>query len=674
MLVLRCKFLLILFVPVMLSAQTTWDHVESVDDACKAWPDRIESIFRQLNLEGEDLHQVKQAYESNNISEACDLLLKYYASKAPKRAINTVLPAESTKRNALADSIVQDIFTFQQVTGRVPRTTGGHLSWSFEGPQDDIEWAWALNRHYPVNTLLPLYYETGNPVYLKYIDRFIKDWIIKSTPYPAKKSSTAMWRGLEVSFRVKVWSKVFYDLMQSTHISPATRLLIVSSVPDHAHYARNFHGQTNWLTMEMSGLATFATSWPEFKISKERLDYSISAITQSLKEQVYPDGVQTELTSHYHTTALVNFALFKDICDRNEIELPEYFVRQIENMWNYLAYSIRPNGYGVLNNDGDLDYNRNRLLKVASDYNREDWKYIVSNGEGGEQPPSLPSLIFPWAGQAIFRSGYDKNAQWSFFDIGPWGSGHQHNDMLHISIAAFGHDFLVDAGRFAYRGEIANKFRSYALGSHSHNVVLIDGKGQDKGDLLTEKEVSPTDYSIKAEESLARGSFDRFKGIEGSCKQTRTLYYKTGEFWIVVDQFTTDRPRKIETLWHWHPDCDVVVRGNETIAENNGNRFLIVPINEKKWEIGLVKGQETPEIQGWYSPEYNKFMPNFATTYSGSIDGNETIAWLLYPTQEKNRKVDARIIDKTEKELKIRISDGIKTSVISIPITSTHSR
>lgn len=431
-------------VPVLVSAQTGWTHIESVEDACKAWPDRIETIFRHLNMDGEDLHEVKQAYESNNISEACDLLLKYYTSKASGRAIHIDLPAESTRRNTLADSIVQDIFTFQQVTGKVPRTVDGHLDWSFEGPQDDIEWAWALNRHYPVNTLLPLYYETGNPIYLKYIDQFIKDWIIKSTPYPAKKSSTAMWRGLEVSFRVKAWSKVFHDLMESNHISPATRLLILSSVPDHAHYARNF----------------------------------------------------------------------------------------------------------------------------------------------------------PWAGQAIFRSSYDKNAHWSFFDIEPWGSGHQHNDMLHVSIAAYGHDFLVDAGRFAYRGEIATKFRPYALGSQAHNVVLIDGKGQDRGDLLAEKEIPPSDYSIKKEESFARGSFDCFKGIEGNCKQTRTLYYKTGEFWVVVDQFTTDRPRKIETLWHWHPDCDVVVKGNETMAENKAGQFLIVPVNEKEWEIDLIKGQETPEIQG----------------------------------------------------------------------------
>lgn len=33
-----------------------------------------------------------------------------------------------------------------------------------------------------------------------------------------------------------------------------------------------------------------------------------------------------------------------------------------------------------------------------------------------------PSSLFPWAGQVVFRSGYDADATWAFFDIGPYGS------------------------------------------------------------------------------------------------------------------------------------------------------------------------------------------------------------------------------------------------------------
>ncbi|HAZ04622.1 MAG: hypothetical protein A2W90_06875 [Bacteroidetes bacterium GWF2_42_66] len=43
--------------------------------------------------------------------------------------------------------------------------------------------------------------------------------------------------------------------------------------------------QRNWLTMEMSGLATIASSWPEYS------NYSIDRMTESIKTHVYPDGV-----------------------------------------------------------------------------------------------------------------------------------------------------------------------------------------------------------------------------------------------------------------------------------------------------------------------------------------------------------------------------------------------
>ena len=129
---------------------------------------------------------------------------------------------------------------------------------------------------------------------------FLRDFIIASMPYPAVQGSGSIWRGLEVSFRAKVWSCIFFGLINNEYLSPATKLLILSSLPDHAHYNRYFHGGNNWLTMEISALATVATNFPEYKESGEWLAYSIRTMTASMRDQVYADGVQTELTSHYH--------------------------------------------------------------------------------------------------------------------------------------------------------------------------------------------------------------------------------------------------------------------------------------------------------------------------------------------------------------------------------------
>src|SRR5690606_434884 len=141
-------------------------------------------------------------------------------------------------------------------------------------------------------------------------------WVISSLPYPAMKSSTAMWRGLEVALRAKVWVGAFFALVNDDHLSPATQLLMLTSLPEHTHYMRNFHAPAgNWLTMEMSGLAMVATAWPEFKAAREWVAYAKKNMLEGLKDQVYPDGVQKELTSHYHHVALYNFDQFREICE-----------------------------------------------------------------------------------------------------------------------------------------------------------------------------------------------------------------------------------------------------------------------------------------------------------------------------------------------------------------------
>lgn len=672
------------FSSAFLSAQTDWRKIQTVEDVCMAYPEKMQYIFGNMNLETKGLEKIKQAYQEGSLPKACTLLLEYYQNKTNEKMLKGVndaagyffyknkkdpaskqheQQARQTKIINAADSVIHDIYTFQNVAGKVPRLADGHLKWAHNGPEDDIEWAWALNRHYPVNELLTAYSESGKAEYAEYIDSFIKDWIIQSWPYPGVKSMTQMWRGLEVSFRVKMWAQVFYRFMNTDYISPATRLLILSSLPDHAHYARNFHAQGNWLTMEISGLATVASNWPEFRESKAWMDYSIETMVASMKEQIYPDGVQTELTSSYHFVALSNFMLFADICKKNNIPLPEYYTKTLEAMYNFLAMTMRPDGFGLLNNDADLMNNRNRLLEAAEKYQRDDWKYIASNGAAGTLPKEGPSFIFRWPGQLISRSGYDTDAQWSFFDIGPWGSGHQHNDKLHLSVAAYGQDLLVDGGRFAYKGEVAKKFRKYATGSASHNLIMVDGKGQANGPKVAEKPLDENLYTITKDFDYGSGIFEKYAGLEGNFSHTRSMVYVRGKFWVVVDRVTTDRPRTIETIWHWHPSNQLqeAKAGIVATANKRGN-LSVIPVGATDWKVTQMKGSEPPNIQGWYSPEYNQFEPNPTSVYSTKLNADDTFVWILWPYESKAPSFVANILSKDANSVKIQVSEPGKGS------------
>src|SRR5690606_4892869 len=94
----------------------------------------------------------------------------------------------------------------------------------------------------------------------------------------------------------------------------------------------------------------------------------------------------------------------------------------------------------------------------------------------GEPPAAAPlSTVFPWAGQAVYRSGWDADARWSFFDGGPLGTNHEHYDKLHLSVSAYGRDLLVDSGRYTYVG---GSHRSFYRSTQAHNTIAFTGKGQ----------------------------------------------------------------------------------------------------------------------------------------------------------------------------------------------------
>ena len=257
-------------------------------------------------------------------------------------------------------------------------------------------------------------------------------------------------------------------------------------------------------------------------------------------------------------------------------------------------------------------------------------------------------------------------------DLGPWGSGHQHNDKLHLSVAAYGQDLLVDAGRFAYTGEVAEKFRPYARGSIGHNVILLDGKGQNDGPGYAEEPLGEHDYKITDDFDFAASSFDQFIDTEGEAEHRRSVFYVRGEFWVVVDRVITDRPRDVEALWHWGPECVVEQDGSMVKTNNKKGNLAIIPLSNQKFDIEFIKGQEKPEIQGWYSPEYNIFEPNTASCYRSSIRESTTFVWLLLPSEKKMPSVETEITSESDTAVEVAITSQGKLWQITIPYTDSQ--
>jgi hypothetical protein len=453
---------------------------------------------------------------------------------------------------------------------------------------------------------------------------------------------------------------------------------MLSSIPQQADFiVRRGSFRANHVVAEMVGLTQAALCFPEYKDASKWLDYAFGQMIRQTSDQVYPDGVQKELSGHYHKVTLETFDQYNELLKRAGREpLPELETVSCR-MGNYLAYAMNPAGYLPMNNDSYHHRMADAVIKKAEDCDRSDWRYIASGGRSGQRPEGPASAVFPWARHVFMRSGWDADAHYAFFDGGPWGIAHQHYDKLHIEIFACGRSLLVDSGVFTYKGYYGtDPWRNYFISSAAHNTILVDGVGQGTSPKEYSEPMPATDYILTPDYDYAAAGFiDGYKGvmdqqvIEGTAIHTRRLLYLKNACWVVLDEIKTDRPRTIQALWHYHPDCTVEIQDRSVVSVDRGKGNLrITPVTDVDWHVERVKGRSDPnEIQGWYSPDFNEKRPASTAVFTGKISGSAAFAWVLVPAVGEVPRTHSKLISTgpATYELEVEIGKKMKRIVFT---------
>ncbi|MFT4537396.1 MAG: hypothetical protein ACI9P5_004780, partial [Saprospiraceae bacterium] len=98
----------------------------------------------------------------------------------------------------------------------------------------------------------------------------------------------------------------------------------------------------------------------------------------------------------------------------------------------------------------------------------------------------------------------------------------------------------------------------------------------------------------------------------------------------------------------------------------------LIPVTSADWNINMIKGQEEPEIQGWYSEQYNQYEANIASIFSTKIESDKVFVWLLMPSKSEVVKVEAKIIAQSKSRVRLEISDAGKgVWTLNIPYTDS---
>jgi hypothetical protein len=263
------------------------------------------------------------------------------------------------------------------------------------------------------------------------------------------------------------------------------------------------------------------------------------------------------------------------------------------------------------------------------------------------------------------RSSWGRQATWAWFDVGPYASsGHGDRDRLTLNVHARGSMLLVDAGRFAYVGNDLSGVlrREYQKYARAHNTLTFDGCDQLPLPAVASAPLPPGSVRLAPGADAAWGAMSAFDAAclkGGAVTHTRGVVYThapagapEGDFLVVVDRVTGDRPRTLTQTWHAHPNASVTIAADGSLAATvagaarrtglrTGAVACVVPLAAAPahaWDAAsVVTGVNATaangnEYQGWVSFIYNDAIPAPTLVYTAAnVPSGAVLGWVLYP-------------------------------------------
>lgn len=579
---------------------------------------------------------------------------------------------------AAADRVLQHVFHWQGREGRIP----GDIDWTYtpfdpKEPDYTPEWTYDLNRFGFWVDLGRAYWATGDEKYAAEFITQMTDWIREQPPPILGNPNTGpCWRTIEQGIRTAgPWMDAYHYFLGSPLMTPHVHATFLKSFVDHARTLTRMclehpeHGG-NWVTMECNGLAHIGVMFPEFTEAEQWRQVAYDRLLVELDRQVYPDGAQMELSTGYHQVSRGNFMRALDPAQRNGITVPAEYLSKLKRMYWYNLYAMQPNGMlPPLNDSGDTAV-KGSLEEAYRVWGDEEFLWGATLGAQGK-PVSFTSYFFPWAGWAIMRSGWEADARYLLCEIGPYGTGHQHEDKLGIYLFAYGRPLLTEAGTYSYD---RSKWRRYVLATAAHNTIMVDGLGQHRNGLTeTYQATEPLRDCWVSNEVFdwTRGVYENGYGprLDAAGKalgreqditdvaHERTVIFVRPDYYLVIDRMlgAGGQTHTYSNLFHLDAQEALVDQASLTVTsiQPNAANITLVPLAMDGLSLRIVKGQEDP-VQGWIPRQNHRAIPT--AVYEKTGPAPELFVTLLYPHPTAERPaVRAELIADTNRWLAARV-------------------
>jgi hypothetical protein len=514
------------------------------------------------------------------------------AIPTPPRWVYCVIDREYRSLK-VADEIVQGRFSLQGIT----LDLGVEPNWIDAPLPDDEEWRLEWSKFYYGLDLAWAYQQTGDRRFVRTWERLVDSWIAQVPP--GFDSSDVIGRRLQNW--IYAWARFSRGVGGGIGLPTSARVL-ASIQAQLAHLRAHLTPERNHRTLELYALFIAALALPALDPDGSTGRFAVSQLARNLRDDVLPDGVHREASTHYHLLVLRSFLGVAENARRFKIALPADFRPRLEQACEFAAHCHRPDGHIPALSDSDTGRYGDLLRLAARLFDRPDWLYIATAGRRGSRPRAT-AASFKAGGYFIQRSGWGDadtpfaSERYLIFDCGPLGDGgHGHYDMLNVEIAAGGRPLVVDPGRYTYHADEADAAgRRWFKGTAAHNTVTVDGL--DQAPYRPGRPKAPLPQAIFGGRST-HPALDMIWGAAVSpcydAVHQRCILFVAGEYWIIEDGLTAPTPHRYDLRFHLPPDAldrVVVYRAPRPAATGPGMALIFGADHDVELESGWVSAQ-----------------------------------------------------------------------------------
>jgi heparan-sulfate lyase len=278
-----------------------------------------------------------------------------------------------------------------------------------------------------------------------------------------------------------VFPGAFNLFIASPHFTPAFLMEFLNSYNQQAGYIlphSTEHG--NHLLFAAQRVLFAGCFFPELNNADSWRRDGLQILNTEIKKQVYPDGVQFELSPVYHIAAIEIFINGYNAAKMAglENEIPASYTQIIERMIMATINYTYPDYNNPMFGDSflvDKDLRKKQFATWSKAFpGNEVIKYFATDGKEGKVPSYLSKGLTS-SGFYSFRNGWDNKSTVMVLKASPPGEFHAQPDNGTFELWVKGRNFSPDAGCYIYGGDAEIlKLRNAYRQTRVHSTLTLD--------------------------------------------------------------------------------------------------------------------------------------------------------------------------------------------------------